>query len=484
MRKKVISVLLSSAMAVSMLAGCGSAAAPAASSAAPAPSSAAASTAAAASTTESSAAATSTAAATEESVAANTVTGDPAAKNAFVVWGWNDDVKKILDNCFAKDDPDDYSRIVFVNSGGSDYYQDKIDALLSDQSNELYPDMMALEIDYVQKYVQSGELMSMKDLGITSDDLSNQYDFNVKVCSNADDGQQYASFWQATPGAWNLRADLCKKYLGTTDPAELQKMFATWADVEATADKINKASGGKCELLSGWDDLNRVYTNNRKTGWYDKDDKIVIDDQVKAYFEEAKKFHDNGWTFNTKQWDSDWAAMKDGDGSTSNAALAYTGCPWFTYWCLTDTWKNNTILIPGPQSYYWGGTGLAVPKGCADTELAAKLIKYFTCDKDSMETISKFNSDFVNNKAANAELMSAGSIKSDYMFGDQDYMKVYSDILSSMKVDTSIVTAEDKGINDNLGTYVQEYIDNGDYDTAVNDLKAYIHDTYNYLKLE
>ena len=79
----------------------------------------------------------------------NTVTGDASASDAFVVWGWNDDIKNILDNCYAKDKADNYSRIVFVNSGGSDYYQNQIDALLGDEGNELYPDVMGLEIDYV-----------------------------------------------------------------------------------------------------------------------------------------------------------------------------------------------------------------------------------------------------------------------------------------------------------------------------------------------
>lgn len=79
----------------------------------------------------------------------NTVTGDASASDAFVVCGWNDDIKNILDNCYAKDKTDNYSRIVFVNSGGSDYYQNQIDALLGDEGNELYPDVMGLEIDYV-----------------------------------------------------------------------------------------------------------------------------------------------------------------------------------------------------------------------------------------------------------------------------------------------------------------------------------------------
>ena len=106
--------------------------------------------------------------------------------------------------------PDLKDRLVFVNCGGSSYYQDKIDALLDDPSNELYPDMMLLEVGYVQKYVQSDYLMSLKDLGITDADTADQFSYNIELGSDKD-GVQKASFWQATPGCIQIRADLAEK---------------------------------------------------------------------------------------------------------------------------------------------------------------------------------------------------------------------------------------------------------------------------------
>ena len=489
MKKKIVSALMCATMAASLLAGCGS------ETAAPAGSEAA----SAGETTSDGTADTPATEATEAAEAedTNTITGDIDASDAFVVWGWNDDIKKILDGPFAEANPDAYSRIVFVNSGGSDYYQTQIDALLEDPSNKLYPDLMGLEIDYVQKYVQSGALLSMADMGITDADIASQYQFNRVVCSEDGSGSadaMYASFWQATPGAWCLRADLCEKYLGTTDPDELQAMFATWEDVESTAAKISEASNGACRLLSGWDDLNRVFMNNRKSGWYDANDNIVVDDQGKAYFEEAKLFYDNEWTFNTTQWQGDWYSMMDGDGVDSNAALAYTGCPWFQYWCLSSTWEGQCITIPGPQSFYWGGTGLAATSECSDPELAATIIKFFTCDSESIQAIAKFNCDFVNSADANAALLEYSKAATDEtaqnlasgrgIMNSQNYLEVYSEILAGMNLDTSIVRAEDKAINDNISQYIKQYIEDGDYDAAINGLVSYIHDTYSYLNVQ
>ncbi len=426
----------------------------------------------------------------EETTPGNQVSGDITA-DSFVVWGWNDDIKKILDSVYANDEADNYSKIVFVNAGGADYYQTKIDELLKDAGNDLYPDMMGLEIDYVQKYVQSGKLISLADLGVSADDLKNQYKFNVDVCSTG--GVQYASFWQATPGAWCIRADLAEKYLGTTDPAELQEMFKDWAAVEATAQKVYDASEGNCRLLSGWDDLNRVFMNNRKSGWYNADDVITVDDQVKGFFEEAKKFKDNNWTFETTQWSSDWDSMKGGDGTAdAKSALAFTGCPWFQYWCLpADSWEGQCITIKGPQDFYWGGTGLAVPEGCANKEIAASIIKYFTCDSESMQKIAKFNADFINNAEANVALLDYSKTDDGKMLASgnglmhsQNYVETYNTILNGMTVDTSIVTAEDKMINDKISDFVKAYIESGDYDAAINDMKAWIHDTFEYLNVQ
>ena len=153
----------------------------------------------------------------EETEPENTVTGDASAEGSFVVWGWNDDIKKILDGPFKDAYPEDYERIVFVNTGGSDYYQNKLDPMLDDTSNELYPDLMGLEVDYVQKYVNSDWVVTADSLGITADDYKNMYQYNVDLGSDTD-GNVRALFWQATPGCIQVRADLAEKYLGNTDP--------------------------------------------------------------------------------------------------------------------------------------------------------------------------------------------------------------------------------------------------------------------------
>lgn len=243
MKKKIVSALLCATMVASMLAGCGSDGTE---------STTGENAGGDADTTESVDAADAAADVAEDDAESDTpqneITGDASAADAFVVWGWNDDIKKILDTVFAEQYPEDYERIVFVNTGGSDYYQTKVDAILDDSGNELYPDLMGLETDYVLKYVNSDYLMNVADCGIEAADYANQYQYNIDKGTDYE-GNVKALFWQATPGCFQLRADLCEKYLGTTDQAELQAMFSSWDSIMDTARSINEASGGKCKLL-------------------------------------------------------------------------------------------------------------------------------------------------------------------------------------------------------------------------------------------
>ena len=416
----------------------------------------------------------------------NEITGDSSAEDAFVIWGWNDDIKKILDGPFKEAYPDDYKRIVFVNTGGSDYYQGKLDPMLDDTSNELYPDLMGLEVDYVQKYVNSDWVKSVADLGITEDDYKNMYKYDLDLGTDAD-GNVRALFWQATPGCYQVRADLAEKYLGTTDPAAIAEKFKDLDTILATAKEVNDASGGKCKLFSGYDELKRSLTNSRSQGFYDDNDVITLDDNITTYLETAKKLYDDDLTYNTDQWSADWYANMDGDGESSNAALAYMGCPWFTYWCLSDTWKENTILVPAQNKCYWGGTGIAATTECSDPDLAAKIMKYFTCDTDGMVAINALNSDYVNNTEAINNIIESGASAdgNGFLYKDagQNFMEFFLPLADGL--DASMVKAEDQQILSLLDTQTKAYATGEkDLDTAISDLKASIHDTYSYLKTE
>ena len=280
--------------------------------------------------------------------------------------------------------------------------------------------------------------------------------------------------------------DANKEYVITTPDTPLPWINYLDTIVE-TAREVNEASGGKCKLFSGYDEIKRSLTGSRTQGFYDENDKITIDDNIKTYMETAKTLYDEDLTFNTDQWSADWSANMSGDGEESNAAVAYMGCPWFVYWCLTDSWKDNTILVPTQTKCYWGGTGLAATTDCADTELAAKIMKFFTCDEDGMVAINTLNSDYVNNTEAVSKIIDAGTSAdgNGYLYPDagQNFMEFFLPLADGL--DASMVTAEDQQILSLMDTQTKAYATGEkDLDTAIADLTASIHDTFSYLSAE
>lgn len=408
-----------------------------------------------------------------------------ATDEKFYVWAWNTDFVTILEQVLPNYlTAEEIARIEFVNVGDSSIYQDKIDAILADPSNEQYPDIMLLEVGYVQKYVQSGSLKKVSDLGITSADMANMYDYNLSLGTDASTGDTYALFWQATPGCWQIRADLAQTYLGTTDPAALQDMLSTWDKVVEVSNAVNEASGGKVKLLSGADDLKYVFCNGaRKSAWYDANDKIVVDPAIEDYLELSQDLY--GLTFDVTMWSTEWATLKDGDGAESEAAIAFTGCPWYSYWCLTETWNDNTVLIQGPQAFYWGGTGLAATAKCSDTDLARKILYYTTCDTQAMIDINTANGDYVNNKDAIAYIQEHGSGTTSTFstYNGQNIINFFASKCEGINV---LAVGEDQVICENLLPSVVDSYESGSVDlaTAVANLKSAIHDTYSYLTVE
>ncbi len=345
---------------------------------------------------------------------------------------------------------------------------------------------MLLEVGYVQKYVQSDYLMSLADLGITAEDTADQFAYNIALGSDAS-GVQKASFWQATPGCIQIRADLAEAYLGTTDQAALEEIFSSWDSILEAARTVNEASGGMVKLFSGYDDLKYIFLNGaRSVGWYDENDVIQVDEAMVEYMEYSKVLYDEELTFNTAMWGTDWAALKDGDGTSSQAALAYCGCPWYTYWSLTETWNNNTILVDAPIQFYWGGTGLAATVGCSDTEMAAQIIRACTCDAEFMTGIYEANGDFVNNLSAIDNIVANGlkGTSTFTLYGEQSIPEFFS--ARGEGIDVSCVTAEDMTICETLfPAAVNAYAQGtSDLDTAIADFKASVHDTYPYLAVE
>ncbi|ROR29308.1 ABC-type glycerol-3-phosphate transport system substrate-binding protein [Mobilisporobacter senegalensis] len=393
-------------------------------------------------------------------------------KEKFYIWSWNDEFQGMMENFFLKDHPEykdkyDFQYVIT----GTDAYQEKLDLAFEGSGAEDAPDLLLLEADYIKKYVSSDNTLKMDDLGITAADYPNQYNYTVTTAQDERDNSQKGLSWQAAPGEFIYRRSLAKKYLGTDDPAKVQEMIKDWDSFLEVARKISKESGGATKMLSGPDDAFRPYMSARTSAWV-KDGKLTVDPKMEEYLEFNKILETEGLTNGTTQWSDAWAANAGNDST-----FGYFGSTWFVQWTLmanagdaeTGTY-GDWAMTQGPQWYYWGGTWVAAGKECSNKDLAAEIIRYFTCDEDAMYNYSVEKKDYVNNTAAIKRIIDDGKGTFDFL-GNQEYYKIFAE--TADQIDTSIMTAYDQKINDAFHVEAKAYATGEkDKETAIADFKS------------
>lgn len=459
MKKKLLSALLSVAMVSALLVGCGDKTA----------------------TTDSAAA--TDAAATD--AAATDAADAEASTDPFYIYSWNTELGDRLKYVYEQH-PEWEARVKYVNIGDSAVYQEKIDALLATPDAEDYPDLMATEAGYIMKYTNSDYTLPVTDLGLTDADLAEMYPYTITIATDQRNDQLKGVSWQACPGSYMYRRSLAEKYLGTSDPAEVQEYVKDWDTFLETARTINEKSGGSTKILSSNDDVQNAFYSNKSAPWVDADKKFVYDDSLDKMLDVEKTLESENLTCKTTTWSEEWNA-----GPSTDEVFSYFGCTWFLHWTIkancggTATGEGtygDWAMCQGPQPYYWGGTWLCAMQGCSDKEFAGEIMKALCCDTDTMTKMSEETLDYVNNKTAMKTLSDAGKGAYDFL-GGQDFISVFSPLAET--VDVSFMSPYDQKINELFTAQEQEYAKGAkDKETAIADFKTSVADAYPDITVE
>ena len=222
MRKKLLSVLLCTAMAATLLTGCNGG------------------------SSSDSGSKSGGSSKTEESKA--TVSDEGKVLNIRV---WNEEFRDRVVEFYPGYEKvsDDKGKIGDVDvvwntvANQDNAYQNALDEALMNQesaSAEDKIDIFLVEADYALKYVNSDYTLDLiNDLGISEDTLANQYQYTQDVVTA--NGKLKGSSWQACPAGMIYRRDIAKKVFGTDDPDEIQKNFSDWDKYKESAAKLADA---------------------------------------------------------------------------------------------------------------------------------------------------------------------------------------------------------------------------------------------------
>lgn len=456
MRKKVLSVLLCTAMTATLLTGCGGG--------------------------DSNDADTGNNAATSGDAGSQASSGGDTASKADVSDGgkvlnirvWNEEFRdRVVDHYPGYKKTGKWKGTIgdvevnWIQVNNQDNaYQDALDQALLEQGNvdaDKKIDMFLVEADYAPKYTDTEYCVDLiNDIGVSEDVISKQYKYTQDAVRDSNGALKGAS-WQACPAGMIYRRDIAKKVFGSDDPEEVQKNFADWDTFKESAAKLKEKN---YLATASVNDTYRVFSNNVTSKWV-VDGKINIDENLAKWVELSKEMVDNKETATYDLWSSDWSKgfMKSGN------VFAYFGPSWFIDFSMNSDQKGSVgkdggwAICAGPQNYFWGGTWMCAANGTDNSSLVKDIIEKMTADEDILTDIVKTKSDFVNNEDVMNNLASDKSF-GDKILGGQNPLPLFCENVGT--IDLSNVSSYDQGCNEEFQKAMKDYFDgNADYDTAL-----------------
>ena len=417
------------------------------------------------------------------------------------IWCWNDEFQSRFNEFYpeveevAKDNSTttlkDGTTVKWtINPNEGNNYQDKLDEALLKQADAAADDkidIFLVEADYALKYVDADVTMDVKELGLTDDDMAQQYQYTKDIVTDSN-GAQKGTTWQATPGLFAYRRSIAKDVLGTDDPEQVQEALSDWAKFDEVA---AKASEKGYKMLSGYDDAYRTFSNNVAAPWVDGDT-VKVDENIVKWIDQTKDYTDKGYNNKTSLWDENWAA----DQGPAGKVFGF----FYSTWGINFTLLGNSLETPvdqggkeevgngiygdyavcyGPQPYYWGGTWICAAAGTDNADIVKDVMLKLTCDKEIMKKITEDTQDYTNNQEAMQEIADS-DFASDFL-GGQNHIALF--VEAAKKIDMSNAGPYDQGLNESIQTAFRDYFDgNVDFDKAKANFEKAAQEKYPELK--
>ena len=451
MKKRTLSLILATALVAGSLMGCGggssSASAPAAEPAAEAEA--------------------------EPEAEAEAEAPTEEASSVLNIYCWNEEFKtRVKDHYPGYEEVDathgkigDVAVVWHITPNENNAYQNNLDEALlkqADAATDDKVDMFLIEADYALKYVGTDYTMPVADLGITEEELADQYGYTKDVVTDANGALKGVS-WQGCPGVMIYDREAAKEVFGSDAPEDIQAKFADWDAFVASAAEL-KDKG--YQVVSSVNDTYRVYSNNVTSPWV-VDGKINIDANIDKWVDDSKALVDAGYAGTHDLWSDDWSKGFYPEGKV----FAYFGPAWLIDFCMAADTEGSIAnaggwaATEGPQGFNWGGTWICAAAGTDNQEQIADIMRQLTCNVDIMTDIVKKDNDFVNNKPA-MEAMAQDETYGDAVLGGQNALPMFC--AGADKIVMDQITIYDQGCNEEFQKAMKGYFEGAqDKDAAI-----------------
>ena len=400
------------------------------------------------------------------------------------IYCWNEEFKsRITDHYPGYEEVDathgkigDVEVVWNITPSDDNAYQNNLDEKLLAQADAAADDkidLFLIEADYALKYVDTDYTMSVADLGITDEDLAQQFGYTQDIVTDSN-GVLKGVSWQGCPGLLIYNREIAKEVLGSDDPDAVQAAVADWDTFKATAATMKDAG---YFMTSTVNDAYRVFSNNVTSKWVDGTT-INVDENLKTWVDMSKEMVDAGQTNTYELWSDDWSKGFYPDGKV----FCYFGPAWFYDFCMAGDTEGSVAnaggwaTTEGPQGFFWGGTWICGAAGTDNASLVKDIMLQMTSNADIMTEIAKADGDFVNNKAAMEALATDDSFGDAILGGQNPIGKFLAGIDS---IDLSNLSGYDQGCNEEFQGAMKNYFEgNATYEEALDQFYTAVIEKY------
>lgn len=470
MKKKVVSILLTAALAAGTLAGCGNSGSQTAK----------------------------TNGDTQPGGAADNIASQPGGTESvdegkvINIYCWNNEFRERVELVYSEvvetsadgtvTELSDGTEIHWVINPNQDgVYQKKLDEALMNQGSASADDKIDIfltEVDYVNKYTDADAdvALPLTDLGINPDtDLADQYSFTKVTASDAN-GVQRGSTWQCCPGLLVYRRDIATDVFGTDDPETVGEKVKDWDTLKATAGELKEKG---YFTFASYADTFRLYGNSIDAPWVAEGETVIkIDQKIMNWVNDSKEWLDAGYLDKTVkgQWNDDWNKAM----GSSSKVFAFLFPAWGIDFTLSPNWDGGDgawAVTNPPQEYNWGGSYVHACAGTDNPQHVKDIILAVTADKENLLTISREKTDFTNAQTSMREAASDDANFSSAFLGGQNPFAYFAPVAENIKI--APLSAYDQGcvelIQNSFSDYFQGQVD---YDKAKANFETAIRERY------
>ncbi len=358
---------------------------------------------------------------------------------------------------------------------GAEVFQSKLDDYLKIQETvdaDQRIDMVDLEGDYMKKYLEMGVCVPLSDLGITADDMKDQYQYTKDAITW--NGEICGTSMEVAPGLFAYRRSIAKDVLGTDDPDKVQEALSDWNKFDEVAEMAHKKG---YYMLSGFADAYRVFSNNTSSPWVSDDKTVEVDPAIMEWVEMTKRYTDLGYNHKTiNVFTDDWMKDQQPDGKVFGFFYSTWGVNFTLVGNAGEEGFGDWAVCEGPKPFYWGASWLTAMNNTDNPEHIRDIMKALTCNPEVMKEISLGITTFVNNSEVMTEIASDPDCGSPFLGGQND-LALFNEV--APKISLENLCKYDQGCTlDIIYTFSDYYLGKITLDDAKKSFETAIMDRY------